>query len=146
MAEFPFFVNRQDELEVIRQAIAEVGKRQVVLVHGPGGLGKTRLLQQVREETRSASSLVASGVLDLYEPELRVPARWEYRVARQIGGAQDLADFFTEYNELLELESRGVSTETLARARERVDEAFVQGFNQVAAEKRIVYQLSSAGG
>jgi tetratricopeptide (TPR) repeat protein len=143
MAEFPFFVNRQKELKMIRQAIAEVGKRQVVLVHGPGGIGKTRLLQKVREEYASALSLIITDVLDLYEAELRVPARWEHRVARQIEEGGAFADFWTEYRESLELESRGVSAETLARARDRIDEAFVQGFNRVAKGKQIVLLLDT---
>lgn len=143
MAEFPFFVNRQKELKVIRQAIAEVGKRQVVLVHGHGGIGKTRLLQKVRKEYASASSLVITDVLDLYEPELRVPVRWEHRVARQIEEGESFAEFRAEYREWLEVESRGVSAETLGRVRERVDEAFIQGFNRIAAEMRIILLLDT---
>jgi len=141
--EFPFFVNRQKELEVIRQAIAEVGERQVVLVHGPGGIGKTRLLEKIREEYISAPSLVISEVLDLYEPGLRVPVRWEHRVAQQIEEGRSFADFWAEYRELLELESRGIGAETLARARDRVDEAFIQEFNCTAVEKRIVLLLDT---
>jgi len=141
--EFPFFVNRQNELKVIRQAIANAGKRQAVLVHGPGGIGKTRLLQKVREEYVSVSLLVTSEVLDLYEPELRVPVRWEHRVARQIEEDRAFADFWAEYRESLELESRGVSADTLARACERVDEAFIRGFNRVGVEKRVMLLLDT---
>jgi len=144
MAEFPFFVNRQEELGVIRHAVIdEWEKRQVVLLHGPGGIGKTRLLQRVREEYAPVSSLAISEVLDLYEPELRVPVRWEHRVARQIEADGVFADFWAEYRELLEAESRGVSAETLSRVRERVDEAFVQGFNRVGRGKRIVLLLDT---
>jgi len=141
--EFPFFVNRQEELEIIQRAIAEVGKRQVVLAHGPGGIGKTRLLQKVREYYASASSLTMSGILDAYELELRVPIGWEYRVARQIDRYKAFADFGDEYRGWLDEESRGVSPETLARARERVREAFVQGFNRVAAQERVVLLLDT---
>jgi hypothetical protein len=141
--EFPFFVNRQKELEVIRQAVSEVGKRQVVLVHGPGGIGKTRLLQKIREDYASAPSLVTSKVLDLYEPELRVYVQWEHRVAQQVEEDRAFANFWAEYRELMEVESRGVSAETLARVRERVDLAFMKGFNRVAAEKRMVLLLDT---
>ncbi len=143
-AEFPFFVDRQEELGVIRQAVSAVGKPQAVLVDGPGGIGKTRLLQKVRGDYVSAPALVVSEILDLYEPELRVPTRWEHRVAGQIKeGPVAFTDFWVQYRESLELESRGVSAETLARAQDRVEEAFVQGFNRVAAEKRIVLLLDT---
>jgi tetratricopeptide (TPR) repeat protein/AAA+ ATPase superfamily predicted ATPase len=142
--EFPFFVDRQEELGVIRHAVIdERGKRQVVLLHGPGGIGKTRLLQKVREEYASMPWFTISEVLDLYEPELRVPVLWERRVARQIGDDSSFTNFETEYRGLLELESRGISAETLARARDRVDEAFVQGFNRMAAKERIVLLLDT---
>jgi tetratricopeptide (TPR) repeat protein len=142
--EFPFFVDRQEELGVIQQAVSVMGKPQAVLIDGPGGIGKTRLLQKVREDYGSASSLVISEVLDLYDPELRIPARWEHRVAGQIKeGTVAFAEFWVQYRDLLELESRGVSAETLARARDRVGEAFIGGFNRVAAEKRIVLLLDT---
>ncbi|MFQ6100725.1 MAG: tetratricopeptide repeat protein [Anaerolineae bacterium] len=142
--EFPFFVDRQEELGVIRQAVSAVGKPQAVLIDGPGGIGKTRLLQKVQEDYGSASSLVVSEMLDLYEPELRIPARWEHRVAGQIKESTvAFADFWVQYRDSLELESRGVSAETLARARDRVNEAFIQGFNRVAAEKRIMLLLDT---
>jgi tetratricopeptide (TPR) repeat protein len=114
-----------------------------VLVDGPGGIGKTRLLQKIGEEYSSVSSLVVSNLLDLYEPGLRVPLLWEYRVAQQIERAGAFSRFWAEYRELLELELRGVSTETLSRTRDRVDEAFVQGFNRVAVERRIVLLLDT---
>jgi tetratricopeptide (TPR) repeat protein len=142
--EFPFFVGRQEELGVIRQAIAEAGKRRAVLVHGPGGIGKTRLLQKVQEDYISAPSLAISDVLDLYEPELRIPARWEHRVAGQIRESTGaFADFWVQYRDSLELESREVSGETFARARDRVDKAFIEGFNRVAKEKRVVLLLDT---
>ena len=50
MVEFPFFVGRQEELQVIGETIAEAGKRQAVLIHGPGGIGKTRLAIQAAAE------------------------------------------------------------------------------------------------
>jgi tetratricopeptide (TPR) repeat protein len=142
--EFPFFVDREDELGVVRQAISVAGKPQAVLIDGPGGIGKTQLLHKVREDYVSVPSFIVSEVLDLYESGLRVPARWEHRVAGQIKeGTGAFADFWVQYRDLLELESRGVSAETLARARSRVDEAFIQGFNRVAAEKRIALLLDT---
>lgn len=142
-AEFPFFVNRRDELEVIRQAIVRVGERQAVLVHGPGGIGKTRLLQKVREEYARAPSLVITEVLDLCDVELRIPVRWESQVARQMEKGRAFAGFLEQYRELLEFESREVSAETQAKYRERANEAFVQGFNDVAAQKRVVLLMDT---
>jgi len=142
--EFPFFVGRQEELGSIRQAISAARKPQAVLVDGPGGIGKTRLLQKVQEDYGSAPSLVVSEVLDLYESGLRIPARWEHRVAGQIKeGTVAFADFWVQYRDSLEFESRGHSAEARARARDRVDEVFIQGFNRVASERRIVLLLDT---
>jgi ABC-type sugar transport system substrate-binding protein/tetratricopeptide (TPR) repeat protein len=49
MAEQVPFIDREDELALIDKVINEWDTRRIVCVGAPGGIGKTRLLQEVRE-------------------------------------------------------------------------------------------------
>ncbi len=44
------FINREEELATIKQAIGDYGKRKVIYIQAEGGIGKTRLLQEVRTQ------------------------------------------------------------------------------------------------
>jgi predicted ATPase len=45
------FVGREQELEILREraADARTGRGQIVFVHGEAGIGKSRLLYELRE-------------------------------------------------------------------------------------------------
>lgn len=66
------FVGRDAERAVLREAWerASSGQRQVVLVSGEAGVGKTRLLADLAEEVRTAGGIVVYGGDD---PDLVVP-------------------------------------------------------------------------
>ncbi|HNT75766.1 MAG TPA: tetratricopeptide repeat protein [Anaerolineae bacterium] len=53
------FIGREEELACIDQAIGEWGTRQIICIQGEGGVGKTRLLQEVRERYLRAKPLLA---------------------------------------------------------------------------------------
>jgi ATP/maltotriose-dependent transcriptional regulator MalT len=57
------FLERQDELETARQAIAEVasGAGRLLLLQGPAGIGKTRLLQAITDMGRDAGFEIHSA-------------------------------------------------------------------------------------
>ncbi len=46
------FIDREEQLTLIENAIKERGKRQVIYIQADGGIGKSRLLQEVRERCR----------------------------------------------------------------------------------------------
>jgi DNA-binding CsgD family transcriptional regulator/tetratricopeptide (TPR) repeat protein len=57
------FVGREPELAVLEEALsaARLGRPSAVLLTGDAGIGKTRLLQALRERGRAAGALVATG-------------------------------------------------------------------------------------
>jgi predicted ATPase len=58
MAEEIPFIGREDELARLDALIRQWGTLQVVCISGPGGIGKTRLLQEVRQRATSFESLI----------------------------------------------------------------------------------------
>jgi hypothetical protein len=57
------FVGRRDELATFDDALAGRSTQRVLIVHGPGGIGKTTLLQELHRRTRIAgrSALLLDG-------------------------------------------------------------------------------------
>lgn len=53
------FIDREDELALIKRAIGESGKRRVIYIRAEGGIGKTRLLQEVRARHRQLEQVPA---------------------------------------------------------------------------------------
>lgn len=53
---FTTYINRQEELKSLRQAVEQalLGKATVVAIRGPAGVGKTRLLSECQRETEPA--------------------------------------------------------------------------------------------
>lgn len=142
MQKFPAFVNREQELKAIQQVIVgerSWGTRQLLLVQGPGGIGKTRLLQKVYEDYKSNPRVAITELLDLFETELRVAESFDRRIAEQLakdGGYFD--DYRQSFQDWLEMEAKGVGWEALNRARGRMGTAFLRGHRALAEEKRIV--------
>jgi ABC-type lipoprotein export system ATPase subunit len=60
------FVGRESELEAFDSAISGRGTQRVLFVHGPGGIGKTTLLHQLRiravQQNRSVVELDARDI------------------------------------------------------------------------------------
>jgi tetratricopeptide (TPR) repeat protein len=139
---YPTFVNREQELKTIQQAI--VGKEswgtcQLVFVYGPGGIGKTRLLQKVYADYQENPRLAVSELLDLFETELRVAENFDRRITEQVDREREhFGPYRQSVQDWMEMEAKGVGWEALTRARERMNAAFLENYRSLAREKRIV--------
>lgn len=132
------FVNREAELAQIEALIGEWGTRRVLCIHGPGGVGKTRLLQEVHQwyPAKDTPRLLVAGILDFDELRLRIPEN----VGQQIAGWLDPQVFEPYLRALMDwrkMEMAGVSSERLTREKLIVNQTFVQCFNEISAQKRV---------
>lgn len=80
------FIDRASEMRQIEGLIADWGVRHVLCIHGEGGIGKTRLLQEVRERwRRETARLVVTEVLTFDDRTLRIPENLRERLAGMLG-------------------------------------------------------------
>ncbi|MGH9850197.1 MAG: tetratricopeptide repeat protein, partial [Blastocatellia bacterium] len=133
------FIGRKDELKQIEQLIREEGASRVVCVSGPGGIGKTRLLEEIRKQFASDanSSLLIPGVIDFDDIALQIPENVERRIARGLD-EKSFENYFLKMLDLRRMETAGVSVETLEDFEEQVLRILVEDFNKITTSRRVV--------
>ncbi|MFD4879836.1 AAA family ATPase [Streptomyces sp. NPDC058420] len=101
-ARLQYFVGRHEELALFRRALAgEPGAPMVIVLHGPGGMGKSALLQRFAAEARAAGRPVVG--VDARTVELS-PSAFEAATAEVFvrDNAVLLVDDFERYQDMEE--------------------------------------------
>ena len=146
--EASLFVGRQQEMAHLTSALASArqGRGQVVLLAGSGGMGKTRLAQQLAQRAEGEGVLVLWGRC-LEEPG--APLYWPWRqliraylrtsgdphAAQTFGaGLADIAGIVPELAEQFPVEPAGAQASDTAQSRFRLFDAVV-AFWRRAAER-----------
>lgn len=68
---FQMFVGRESQFEEIAEAIKHTFERQVVLIHGDGGVGKTYLLKETQQRYHREQDILCFPVIDFYQIKAR---------------------------------------------------------------------------
>ncbi len=133
------FIGRQNEMLQIETAIRDEGTRQVLCIHGEGGLGKTRLLEEVYKQYAShkETSMLIADIIDFDDYALHFVANVELYIAQKLG-EDGFMSFLREWQERQELEEAGVSPDLLVKKSERVDQILVNDFNNLSSNRRVV--------
>lgn len=165
-------VGRERELEQIRQAIytdTTDTRCHILLVKGPGGIGKSRLLEEVqwraghpkiredafhqsiqqqrsREDWTTLGNVVISDVIDLID--IRLSARTKFlEELRNAISWQEGFDF-SDYEDALRQFRRGVedniSFSNLRKLTEKVEIEFWNAYKSYAGQRRIVLIFDTA--
>lgn len=140
------FIGREDELQHIHEAIHAWGTRQVFCISGPGGIGKTRLLQEVRQRyartTRTDVPLIVTSIIDFDDRTLHVVHNVGLRIAHMLG-EQSFAPYLQALRDWRKMELAEVSAERLAQQAETVQQSLAACFNAISAYQRIVVLMDT---
>lgn len=145
-------VNRRDELNVIRGAINRPqgdDSLQVVLIIGPGGFGKTRLLEEVvgwadaPAEAGVTTQSLFSRLIEL--ADFRLHTRGEFLHAIREALPRDDVDEFRRYDSAYSAYRLQQSSESSqARAAEvEAERAFREDYRALAERRRIVLVIDT---
>jgi tetratricopeptide (TPR) repeat protein len=145
----PFFaikgnlVNRVSDLKAIRAALDTKNSTRVLYFYGPGGAGKTRLLEEARNIAQSASSLRWAGIFDLYHTDLHNILRLHSAIIENLDPGGQHFSAYRKAKEAFENNRRegvfSASSDTVIRAEiEHINQLFVDEFNQYTSKYRAV--------
>jgi len=141
-------IDRKQELEKINAAIAAHGPR-VVYVMGDGGLGKTRLLQEVLKvykdkKHEEGKKPIFTNLIDLYYIEHHTPEGLATKIADHLG-EENFKKYAGERARLWKSVERGtVSASEIAKQRSTMLQAFVDDLNTLSDAQPVVLVLDTA--
>jgi len=148
-------IGRERELEVIHQALhpPDEGLR-IVTIRGPGGVGKTRLLEEIQRKLRvgeepPAAPIACSELVDLIDPwlhlrmgfirALRESLRWMQRLSTEFN--------FINYELAWERYERqvldSVEYRLIQQAAQEAIQAFWEDYERLAGRWRIVWLIDT---
>lgn len=138
----PRLIGRKKYIEQIKGAITNGDERSYVFyLIGPGGIGKTRILEEVRniQLEWDGAPFLYSGVIDLYHTDYHSPSGLREGIAR---GLDPKEQYFQRYwkkrAEFQKKREEGVAGPELERLRQQLDEIFLQEYAQLAKKQRVV--------
>lgn len=137
------YFGRDDEWEYIGECIgATDDSRHIIYIFGPGGVGKTALLDLIFETySNKSDSYIVLDAVDFDDLTLRLPVNFMERVVNRLSGENRgklFHDFWEAYRE-------DVGTDLAWRGKHQEDmkQAFVTGLNKLAAENRLVLLIDT---
>src|SRR5271170_7177490 len=80
------YIRRSEEAEILAEAtkVRQDGNSRVVLLYGPGGVGKTQLVRYLREAKQSDSEQIWVDPIDIDDPEFWLLSNLERHVADRL--------------------------------------------------------------
>src|SRR6266498_3910573 len=136
------FLGRTDELAQLGNAVSDSGERAIFVISGPGGTGKTRLLQELSVIGRAMPRARVLEIIDFDLPTYEIPQIIGRTIARQFPTA-----LFAPYLESLYLrqiaEEGGIDPIRLAAQTLDVNRTFVECFNRATADTRVVLRFDT---
>ncbi len=138
------FIGREDELTQIEQLIREWETRRVLCIHGPGGIGKTRLLEEAHRRYigDEGTPVLVADIIDFDDRTLHVPENVELQIMQRLTG-EEFEPYLRSLLDWRKMQAAGVSAGALEQQDERVRQALVDNFNQVSSERRVVLLLDT---
>jgi len=135
----PSIIGRQEYVEAIRRALADTaGQSYFLYFVGSGGIGKTRLLEEVMVFQQSAIPFLSSRIIDLYHADYHSPDGLRQAiVARLDPGNQFFQRYREHYAVLLQKLHEGNVGPELEQLRNEIDSLFLQEYNILAKQHRI---------
>ncbi|CAK8714203.1 hypothetical protein GCAAIG_03550 [Candidatus Electronema halotolerans] len=138
------FINRENELSQIRRLIDEWNQPHIMCINAPGGIGKTRLLQEVRQRhlAESGKSIQVLEIADFDNPDFHVvDSVIEYTV-RQFDDTC-FGSYLTCLNDLRRMREVGISQSGIIKKEQEVKRSFTEGFNIASSKKRVIWFLDT---
>ena len=142
-------VGRKDELKEIHDAVGDQSAAYVVYIVGPGGIGKTRLLESVLKRLRESNKnlVIAPELVDLYHTSNQTPEGLMETIHQQITVAlsKDPEQAFPQYSAAHKdlAQQRNVGLRPPAEMRQKLGKAFLADMQALTSQKRLILAIDT---
>lgn len=140
-------VGREKPLEAIYNAIQNEGHTWLLYFYGPGGIGKTRLLEEVVTKNGSWDGLTfrCTPILDMYHSDYQSSdgIRQGIVAGLEEKGSDDFQEYYIKREELTAKQDAGVFSAELQRLQDEMEAAFLKDYQALAQKQRLVICLDT---
>lgn len=137
-------VGRQSELELIDHLIDEKTSQPILCIEGVGGIGKTRLLQEVGRLYNNVPTLKIVGILDFDDLALATGPSISSKIIEILGHHEVFSEYIEEFNEFRLIQQAGWSVSAVARKENKLQNTFHRCLNKFTAFYRLVFLFDTA--
>jgi tetratricopeptide (TPR) repeat protein len=140
-------VGRSSEVEAIQAALADpTGRTHILYFIGPGGIGKTRLLEEVEYLVADwePEPFLYAGIIDLYHSEFHSVGGIRAAIADGLDLENRHFQAYRERYQRFEAQrAAGVAPEVLGHERKELTRFFLTDYNRMARERRILLRFDT---
>jgi len=135
----PEIVGRDEEINAIKQAILGDDPRSIFYFVAEGGMGKTRLLEEV---DRIDFPFSCPPIIDLYHQQNHSPAGLRHAIVDGLGEI-NFPEYSQKRSDFTEKREIGLTGKQLEKIRAVLDEIFIKEYNKFAANQRILLRFDT---
>jgi tetratricopeptide (TPR) repeat protein len=140
-------VGRSSEVEAIQEALADpTGRTHILYFIGPGGIGKTRLLEETEYLTADwgRGAFLYTGIIDLYHSEFHSVGGIRAAIADGLDPENRHFRAYRERRQRFEAQrAAGVAPEVLKQERRELIRLFLADYNRMARQRRILLRFDT---
>lgn len=141
-------IGRNNQVQLIKQVIMDLLNAYIVYIVGVGGIGKTRLLEEIAviRQQWQEEPFLWSNIIDLYHPEYHTPLGVQAAVIQALDpGQQYFLNYRYHRREFEEKQNQEAawSGEELEKMRSALDQLFLDEYTALAAQQRIVLSFDT---
>jgi tetratricopeptide (TPR) repeat protein len=132
------FIGRRTELDTINELIADYGRLDIICITAPGGMGKSRLLQEVHQAYADDDHLKVCDILDFDDRNLQ-NVRTMATTTAQMFSKTAFEPYYRALENWYNIEAGiVVSSDQLEQAEHAAARAFIDCVNAVSAQQRVL--------
>ncbi|MBD3270147.1 AAA family ATPase, partial [Candidatus Peregrinibacteria bacterium] len=132
------FIGRELELGRIDNLVEQWDTYQIVCIDGPGGVGKTRLLQEAYDRHSHRKDIFVTQLVDFDDQSLHLQENLAFVISQRIG-MQHFKTYIQKLRDYRAMEQAEVSSQRLSQEQDKLLQAWYDDFNQFTKQKRVVY-------
>lgn len=138
-------IGRTTFLETIYKAIQNEDHTWLLYFYGPGGIGKTRLLEEIVTKNGTWDELAfrCTPILDMYHSDYQSSDGVRHSIVTGLEEKGDFEEYHAKRVELAEKLSAGSSSGELQRLQREVEKAFLKNYRALARKHRLMICLDT---